>query len=385
VPRPNRTAANNPSTVLDGGGLPRPIWPEEPKDLAFGNLQIEAVNHQAVSQRVSSLVSMSTGPASRNGASSDTSPAIWESRFQGTPVVYFWTAAGFKARVRAMDASQPTPQVILRQMTIGELLDAAIKLYRRNWKSVITIAAVAIIPAQAIGALLAGQLPVIDQNSVPTAGDLANLFGGLFLLAGLNFIVTPFLTGALSWIAAKAYLGEEHGVGEAVSFAFSKILSLMWITILVGLSVAGGLFLLIIGAIIFSLRLFFAPTVLVVEGHKGTAAVKRSWQLSKGSAWRILGTLIVTAILTAVASFIVAFPLGLIAAALFGGSSGVAGFVTGTLANVLTTPFAIFVAVLLYFDTRIRKEGFDLSLMAQEFGRELGPGPGFPPPPGPRL
>jgi hypothetical protein len=284
-----------------------------------------------------------------------------------------------------MDASQPTPQVILRQMTIGELLDAAIKLYRRNWKSVITIAAVAIIPAQAIGALLAGQLPVIDQNSVPTAGDLANLFGGLFLLAGLNFIVTPFLTGALSWIAAKAYLGEEHGVGEAVSFAFSKILSLMWITILVGLSVAGGLFLLIIGAIIFSLRLFFAPTVLVVEGHKGTAAVKRSWQLSKGSAWRILGTLIVTAILTAVASFIVAFPLGLIAAALFGGSSGVAGFVTGTLANVLTTPFAIFVAVLLYFDTRIRKEGFDLSLMAQEFGRELGPGPGFPPPPGPRL
>jgi hypothetical protein len=35
-------------------------------------------------------------------------------------------------------------------------------------------------------------------------------------------------------------------------------------------------------------------------------------------------------------------------------------------ASVVTTPFVTIVVVLLYFDQRIRKEGLDLSIMAQE-------------------
>jgi hypothetical protein len=35
-------------------------------------------------------------------------------------------------------------------------------------------------------------------------------------------------------------------------------------------------------------------------------------------------------------------------------------------ASVVTTPFLTIVVVLLYFDQRIRKEGLDLSIMAQE-------------------
>ena len=42
------------------------------------------------------------------------------------------------------------------------------------------------------------------------------------------------------------------------------------------------------------------------------------------------------------------------------------------LAQVLATPFSAMIAVLLYFDLRIRKEGFDLALMAQELKRDPG-------------
>jgi hypothetical protein len=38
------------------------------------------------------------------------------------------------------------------------------------------------------------------------------------------------------------------------------------------------------------------------------------------------------------------------------------------LASVIVTPFTIGVIVLLYFDARIRKEGFDLAVMAREVG-----------------
>jgi hypothetical protein len=36
--------------------------------------------------------------------------------------------------------------------------------------------------------------------------------------------------------------------------------------------------------------------------------------------------------------------------------------------TVIVTPFSVGVVVLLYFDARIRKEGFDLAVMAREVG-----------------
>lgn len=39
-----------------------------------------------------------------------------------------------------------------------------------------------------------------------------------------------------------------------------------------------------------------------------------------------------------------------------------------TLIAILTTPYLTLVVVLLYFDARMRKEGFDLALMAGQMG-----------------
>jgi hypothetical protein len=42
--------------------------------------------------------------------------------------------------------------------------------------------------------------------------------------------------------------------------------------------------------------------------------------------------------------------------------------------NVLTTPYTNLVVVLLYFDARIRKEGFDMEVMARELGGQPSTG-----------
>ena len=42
--------------------------------------------------------------------------------------------------------------------------------------------------------------------------------------------------------------------------------------------------------------------------------------------------------------------------------------ILGSISALIVTPFTIAVGVLLYFDARIRKEGFDLAVMAQEVG-----------------
>ncbi len=58
--------------------------------------------------------------------------------------------------------------------------------------------------------------------------------------------------------------------------------------------------------------------------------------------------------------------------------------VATTAASVLTTPFTAAVIAVLYFDLRVRKEGFDLELLARRVGVEppAGGPPGILPPSG---
>ena len=58
-------------------------------------------------------------------------------------------------------------------------------------------------------------------------------------------------------------------------------------------------------------------------------------------------------------------------------SNSLAGIVlnviAGTLSKVLTTPFTAAFVTVLYFDLRVRKEAFDLQLLAQRIGVEPSP------------
>lgn len=258
----------------------------------------------------------------------------------------------------------------LRQMDVGELIDASIKLYRDHWRTLVGMFGIVMVP------LLLIEQPVFD--SVVSRGTLHPrqtqgefVFGPMVGLASalglIRLVLLSFLVGAVSWATAGLYLGSEPRIGAAYRFALSLFGRLLWVILLTGLVVIGGLLLFLIPGIYIAIRLVFAAPAVVVEGARGGGALKRSLSLAEGHWWRIFGTLILTLILTFIASFIVAFPFELLAP--FAGPLAWLVRAIGTAAaDVITTPFSIIVVVLLYFDMRIRKEGFDLSLTAQELG-----------------
>jgi hypothetical protein len=55
--------------------------------------------------------------------------------------------------------------------------------------------------------------------------------------------------------------------------------------------------------------------------------------------------------------------------------------VVGVASSVITTPFMAAVLVLIYFDLRVRKEGFDLEVLAQGVGGSVPAGGWAVPPP----
>ena len=98
----------------------------------------------------------------------------------------------------------------------------------------------------------------------------------------------------------------------------------------------------------------------------------RSWQLTKGFRWKVLALVVVTAMIVTIPSM-----AGGIAAAFFSPGIGVLtdssglpigwylAMVLGAVIQLLLYPLMYSVLTVLYYDLRVRKEGFDLDVLAQ--------------------
>jgi hypothetical protein len=104
-------------------------------------------------------------------------------------------------------------------------------------------------------------------------------------------------------------------------------------------------------------------------------AIKRSWELSRGSFWRLFGILLLTEIIVGIAAALLSLPFGIIGSIVGGGTISLfSAAATASIADVtiaaigsiiastITRPISAGVTVLLYADLRMRREGLDLAL-----------------------
>jgi hypothetical protein len=121
-----------------------------------------------------------------------------------------------------------------------------------------------------------------------------------------------------------------------------------------------------------------ALPVLFVEGKGGFKALGRSAQLVKDRWWATFGRFFVGYILVSVVSTAVTL-LWVALALLVVDKSSLGALVLqhiGSLfGSLVTTPFIAALTVLIYFDLRVRKEGFDLALLAERMGGVPAEGP----------
>ena len=105
------------------------------------------------------------------------------------------------------------------------------------------------------------------------------------------------------------------------------------------------------------------------------AAMGRSWELSKGYRGKVLLTTLCAFLLLLVPSFAVEAIWGLLGG-VAGDSGGVAQLVASSLLSMLIYPFFYVVLTVLYYDLRVRKEGFDLEVLASSLSLRVIQGSG---------
>lgn len=271
----------------------------------------------------------------------------------------------------------------LRPLGIGEILDSALRIYRSRFGALVAAVAFVVVPLHVVQFLFQISQPTthivrsqgqVFESSGPSAGTTLAL---LVVTVLVSLFTTAFAQGASMRIIADQYLGTETSWSASLRGALRQFRSLIWVAILAGLSWVVGGFLCVIPGVFAYVLFSVSIPALLMEGNKGTKALGRSRTLVIGRWWPTFAALLVifllTFVLTSLASLVVGGTTILTRNA--SPSTGVRAIQSAitTLITVFTTPMTAAVATVIYFDLRVRKEGFDIALMVQRLAPVTAP------------
>ena len=265
----------------------------------------------------------------------------------------------------------PDPQM-LRPMKFSEVIDQTFRLYRRSFLLLFGIGAVFYVPTSMM-------------TSTPNPWVM---IPGVVLTYAFMMLATGAITKAVS----DRYLGQPATIGGSYRFVAGRLGALLLTTILVGLFIIAGMVLLIVPGIIFSLWVSFVVPILLIEGRAYTRAIERSRYLVGQGVWgRVLLMTTIVSVITSIVQVPLTMPLQMASTWLNMPSLMTLSGLFGGVAQAATVPIGQVGLVLLYYDSRMRKEGFDLEILARELGEraaaisesppDVAEPPAEPPPP----
>jgi hypothetical protein len=236
----------------------------------------------------------------------------------------------------------------LRNYTFGSILLASWRIYFRDW---VTLFIIHVVPLAIVH---------VFNSWVKTMGGLGLALGTFSFVLASMFVSFP-LTVAVSEIC----LDIKPSVGRSYQRAFSQPGKLVGTYLLTLVILLLGFVLLLIPGLVFSVWYTFVGPVVVLESLAGRTALRRSRELGRGYYLRNFGIVFLAQILMLLIAMVLGAVVGVALAFSFEiGFRGVE-FVGG-LAGLLVAPPSIIVVILLYYDMRVRKEGYAAAQLADD-------------------
>ncbi len=312
-------------------------------------------------------------------------------------------------------------ELSLAPLGAGDLIDRAVRLYRRHLFTLLRIAAPPVI-LSAIGWVLwtIGTREVVNTPDTAALGFyILLIFVAVVLIVGGHIFSLIVMGGAsrnlvthLLWnepvLARTTYAAVRSrfwsllgatmlvviwlGVSMIVGFFGAYIITLFLgfgLVVVgqvapVGVTIFAGVIGFILAAAAFLWLFFFmagkvayVPQVMLVEGKRVFESVSRSFSLAKGNVRRLMAMTLFITFTTYSALMILVIPLGWygyvngIDPSPFGAAQWPAWYAIGysviePLSQILLAPVWMLGMSLLYVDERVRHEGYDIELLASQ-------------------
>ncbi len=264
----------------------------------------------------------------------------------------------------------------LQPRSATEIVDISLRFVRECYAQLTTLTGAALLPYLAL-LVLVGRDRVTPFAAAP--------------ITIVQLLCTAVAEAATIVAVSARYLSDDASVGPALRSTLRRLPAIlgasivrwllvfivaMLVAIIPGILAAvllqslGSAVLVVVGILVgiipgiyAAARTFAVVPVLMLEGRGAVEAVSRAWELAKGAVGRIVLTLCIAWVIY----FGIAFAVGGVLGVLVGRNSVLGAVLTAVLL-VLVYPFIGVVTTLLYYDLRVRREGFDLEMMAKDLG-----------------
>ncbi|HEY2704667.1 MAG TPA: hypothetical protein VGL20_13345, partial [Candidatus Dormibacteraeota bacterium] len=281
-------------------------------------------------------------------------------------------------------------------------------LYRRNLLLLVAITAVVQVPFAVLNLVLflglgvGSDLDAAGSRGFSTLGNPGGTLNpaqitalkslSLYLavvFAVQMFVVLPLSLAAMSRAVSDRYLDRPASLGTSYQAALGRAGPLLGAILLLLLLVAGLTVAVVVGigvaallgpaGVVPIIGLGIAWTValpvlavrstlfaqaIVVEGSGSWAGLRRSWRLTRGFFWRTFALLVVVFLLQSVVGAVIQVPVALLIGGLSTGAQQLIGQALGAVSSVVVSPLSLIALTLVYYDLRIRKEAFDIEMLA---------------------
>lgn len=293
-------------------------------------------------------------------------------------------------------------------MAVGEWLDATFSLYRRNFVLIASISAVVQIPyalltlllyeITGLGAFVSSPFASFNPQTITPAQEqvLLNTFAGVFFVSAALLLITavvvlPLGEAATTRSVSDRYLDRPTSLRAAYKAALSRLGSLIMMSLILGgayvacfvgivlfvllfavlgvgalgaaLAVLAGIALIPL-LIMVAVRTAVAAPAIVIERVSGWRGLKRSWNLIGGRFWPTFGRILLLGLISGIVSGVVASIIDLPGSAIDPAHSFIYDQLASAIAAIFVGPVTYIGVTLLYYDARIRKEGFDIEMLA---------------------
>jgi len=292
---------------------------------------------------------------------------------------------------------------------MSSVFEIAARVLRRHWAVLLAVSVLVGLPSALLGT--AASIPIGEAlvDILPEAGSTAPVtitdaqvrtLGDALLVATAGWLIAGMLAGiaavGFAWVVQRDYHGQPVTFGDTLSRSIGRALTALGASLLAALATAGLLVLGALGALVCLSALgpvgaaggglgpflailvgvvaFLAVTVLgvrwalaipivAIEPVGPLAALRRSWHLTGGAAWRTFFALLLTLLVTGILGALITQLLAIVIVDMIAEPAGmplVGEVVVSTFSTVLFAPVSTVILTVYLFDQMVRRDGWDL-------------------------
>jgi hypothetical protein len=229
---------------------------------------------------------------------------------------------------------------------VRALLRDSFTVYLRHFWTFLALGALVVVPSQVIvGGIGLEQLTADYDDTSPSWAETSIAAAVAYL------VVAPLITAICVHALRSVAGGGSPGAREAIVKGFEAFAPIFFAVLLAAAGVALGLLLIVPGIYLF-VRWYFVPQAVVLEGARGTAALRASTRLVTGAWWRTFGLVVLVNLLVLLVIVLLGAPFTELADTTDRAIWALSGQIVVT---SVTQPFIALFSTFLYYDLRERK------------------------------